>query len=90
MVGSILLALAAVCFVLWLAFGRWGPRRVAGLPPGEVVYVRHERPAKLLRASQYSLIGRPDYVVKQGREFISVELKSGAAPRSCTSPTGCR
>ena len=81
MIGSILLALAAVCFVLWLVFGRWGPRRVAGLPPGEVVYAGHERPAKLLRVSQYGLIGKPDYVVKQGREFTPVELKSGAAPR---------
>jgi CRISPR/Cas system-associated exonuclease Cas4 (RecB family) len=81
MIGQVLLALAVVCFVLWLVFGYGTPRRVAGLPPGEVVYAGNERQARLLRAPQYNLLGKPDYVVKQGKEFIPVELKSGIAPR---------
>jgi CRISPR-associated protein Cas4 len=81
MVGTVLLALAAVCLVLWLAFGFAVPRRVAGLPAGEVVYAGHEKQAKLLRAPQYSLLGKPDYIVRQGKEYIPVELKSGTAPK---------
>ena len=52
MVGSILLTLAAVCLVLWMVYRLVIPRRVAVLPPGEVVYVGHERQSKLLRAPQ--------------------------------------
>jgi len=81
MVGPLLLALAAVCLVLWLVFRFGTPRRVAGLPPGEVVYAGNERQAKLLHAPQYNLLGKPDYVVRQGKEFIPVELKSGTAPK---------
>jgi CRISPR-associated protein Cas4 len=81
MVGSVLLALATVCLVLWLVFGRGVTRRVVGLPPGEVVYTGHEKQAKLLRAPQYNLSGKPDYVVRQGKEFTPVDLKSGAAPK---------
>jgi CRISPR-associated protein Cas4 len=81
MIGSVLLALAAVCLVLWLVFGRGVTRRVAGLPPGEVVYAGNEKQAKLLRAPQYNLLGKPDYVVRQGKEFVPVELKSGTAPK---------
>ncbi len=81
MIGSALLTLAGLCLVLWLVFRLVIPRRVAGLPPGEVVYTGHERQAKLLRAPQYNLSGKPDYVVRQGKEFTPVDLKSGAAPK---------
>jgi len=81
MVGSVLLALAVVCFVLWLIFWFRFPRRVAGLPPGEVVYAGNERAAKLLRAPRYGLVGKPDYVVRQNREHVPVELKSGTPPK---------
>jgi CRISPR/Cas system-associated exonuclease Cas4 (RecB family) len=81
MVGSILLTLAGLCLVLWFVFRLVIPRRVAGLPPGEVVYTGNEKQAKLLRAPQYNLLGKPDYVVRQGKEFIPGELKSGTAPK---------
>lgn len=80
MAGHVLLIIAALCVLLWLIFRLVIPRRVAGLPPGEVAYAGNERRARLLRAPGYGLAGKPDYVVRQGKEFIPVELKSGIAP----------
>jgi CRISPR-associated exonuclease Cas4 len=81
MTGQVLLLLAALCLFVWVILRALVRRRVKGLPPGEVVYAGNERQAKLLTAPRYNLVGKPDYIVKQGNEFVPVELKSGAAPK---------
>ncbi|MBI5565579.1 MAG: CRISPR-associated protein Cas4 [Chloroflexi bacterium] len=54
-----------------------------GLPSGRVVYADTgawktvERP---LFSALHQLAGKPDYVVKQGRQTIPIEVKSGSAP----------
>ena len=54
-------------------------RKTAGLPPGAIIYTdagdwrRNERP---LFSDRYRLAGKPDYLVRQGREIIPVEVKS--------------
>jgi CRISPR-associated exonuclease Cas4 len=59
-------------------------RQQTGLPVGQVTYVdtadwgRCERP---LFSNQHRLTGRPDYLVRSGRDLIPVEVKSGAAPQ---------
>jgi CRISPR-associated exonuclease Cas4 len=61
-------------------------RQAAGLPTGRVVYAdtgawaRCETP---LFAARYRLTGRPDYLVRVGRDLIPVEVKPN---RSATSP----
>ena len=60
-------------------------RGEAGLPQGQVVYSdtshwqRAERP---LFSRQHQLAGKPDYVVREGRTLIPVEVKSSRAPAS--------
>ena len=71
--------LAVILFLLALR-----QRRNAGLPSGRVIYVdtnqwmRVEKPLfdKVLR-----LTGKPDYLVRQGKQVIPIEVKSGHAPR---------
>jgi len=66
--------------LLWLA--RRGRAR-SGLPQGRVVYTdtgswsRLERP---LFSREFSLTGKPDYLVADGADIIPVEVKSGQAP----------
>jgi len=70
-----LLLLLVALFLLSLA--RRG-REVSGLPPGRVVYVDsrdwEEVPAPL-RAPRYRLVGRPDYLLRNGQAIIPVEVK---------------
>ncbi|MCA1554796.1 MAG: CRISPR-associated protein Cas4 [Chloroflexi bacterium] len=76
-----LLLIAALA--LWLLSRR--TRERAGLPVGEVVYAdtgawqRNERP---LFSKTYQLTGKPDYLVRDGRRVIPVEVKSRSAPAS--------
>ncbi|MFO7676455.1 MAG: Dna2/Cas4 domain-containing protein [bacterium] len=81
MAGYILLILAGLCLLLWLALPLVFPRRVAGLPHGEVVYSGHDSRAESLHAPGFGLSGKPDYVVRQGEELVPVEPKSGRASK---------
>jgi len=82
--------LAIVCLIVGLV--AWWLSRAArsqsGLPSGEVVYsdtrawVPVEKP---LFSSAYRLVGKPDYLVKDRRAIVPVEVKSAHAP-----PTGPR
>jgi len=77
----VILLLFVAALALWL----WARRRraAAGLPTGKVVYVdtggwqRNEQP---LFSRTYRLTGKPDYLVREGRRIIPVEVKSRAAP----------
>jgi CRISPR-associated exonuclease Cas4 len=70
-VGGLLLLLA------WQAYRR------SGLPPGMPVYIDHSKlePAAPLFDPALRLAGRPDYLVKQRRSLIPVEIKSGHSPQ---------
>lgn len=82
-----MLTWALVLFILALAFlflsGRtW---REAGLPGGKVMYAdtgKWEKVEKPLYDPVSQITGRPDYLVRQGREIIPVEVKSGSTPES--------
>jgi len=64
--------------ILLLRFAR-GQRQESGVPEGEIIYSdtgawrRNDRP---LFSNRYRLTGKPDYLVRQGREIIPVEVKS--------------
>ena len=78
MLGFVLLALAVLAWLL----ARLARSR-SGLPSGEVVYSdtggwsRVEQP---LFSARLQLTGKPDYLVRQDRSVIPVEVKSGQAP----------
>jgi len=70
--SGVLLALAALAFLLWLFL-----RRRAEALPGEVVY-RDEPGAETLVSHRYQIVGRPDYVTRGKRGLVPVEVKSRA------------
>ena len=78
MLAFILLVLA---LLLWIFAQR--ARQASGLPAGQVVYsdtggwTRLEKP---LFSSRLQLTGKPDYLVRQGTDYIPVEVKSRRAP----------
>lgn len=79
------LALAAFFLALVLLFFSRRKRREAGLPGGRVIYTDTggwERVEKPLYDPVTEISGRPDYLVRQGRQVIPVEVKSGRTPES--------
>lgn len=73
--------LAVVALALWWAAGRL--RRRAGLPQGRLIYSdagAWRRNEQSLYSARYRLVGKPDYLVRDGATVIPVELKSGPAP----------
>lgn len=79
------LALAAFVLALVLLFVSSRKRRAAGLPGGRVIYSdtkSWERPEKPLYDPITEISGRPDYLVRQGKQVIPVEVKSGRTPDS--------
>ena len=79
-VGLALLLLALGIAALSLSRRAQG---ATGLPSGQVIYAdtsgwkRAERP---LFSKQHQLVGKPDYLVRDGRAIIPVEVKSSRAP----------
>ena len=83
---SLQLALAALVMALVLFFISGRKRRAAGLPGGRVIYTDTggwEQPEKPLYDPVTEISGRPDYLVKQGKLVITVEVKSGRTPEKC-------
>jgi CRISPR-associated exonuclease Cas4 len=83
-VGWLLLVALLLGGLGLLLFIRAGAaRRQTGLPAGRVAYIdtgawdRCERP---LFSNRHRLTGRPDYLVRNRKGVIPVEVKSGAAP----------
>lgn len=78
-----LIALLLILFglsIFWL--GRRSQTE-AGLPTGRVIYSDTrgwQSIEKPLFSDTYRLAGKPDYLIRQGRAIIPVELKSSAAP----------
>jgi CRISPR-associated exonuclease Cas4 len=59
-------------------------RRQAGIPAGRVIYSDASQWGKVekpLFDPDMRLTGKPDYLVRQGRQVIPVEVKSGRAPQ---------
>lgn len=79
--GLLFLLCLLAALALWLVARRG--RQAAGLPAGRVVYAdtrawqKSERP---LFSNTYRLAGKPDYLVKEGRSLIPVEVKTRSAP----------
>ena len=77
------LLLASALLLLIAPVIRWFARRKAdalGLP-GELIYV-DQGDRELLVSDRYGLVGRPDYILKDGGELVPVERKSRAVSRS--------
>jgi CRISPR-associated exonuclease Cas4 len=80
-----ILFLALGLLVLALLAGgisRWQRSRLH-LPEGRVIHIDTERlrkPEGTLFSANYSLVGRPDYLINRGGRIIPIEVKSGAAP----------
>jgi CRISPR-associated exonuclease Cas4 len=58
-------------------------RQATGLPTGRVVYAdtsRWQRAERPLFSRQHQLTGKPDYLVREGRTIVPVEVKSSRAP----------
>jgi CRISPR-associated exonuclease Cas4 len=73
---ALLLALLGAALLYWSR----RERLAAGLPPGEVVYAdtgAWQRCEKPLFSPHYRLTGKPDYLVREGRQLIPVEVKPG-------------
>ncbi len=82
-----MLTWALILFVLALVFFFISSRtrRSAGLPGGSVIYAdtgKWEKVEKPLYDPITQVTGRPDYLVRQGKEVIPVEVKSGSTPDS--------
>ena len=79
-IGLALFLLAAgVVAVVWSRRAR----QATGLPTGRVVYAdtsRWQRAERPLFSRQHRLTGKPDYLVREGRAIIPVEIKSSRAP----------
>ncbi len=78
---GIALGLLIFSLILWGISG-WQRRRLE-LPSGRVIHIdtaRLRKPEGTLYSANYSLVGRPDYLVNQGGRIIPIEVKSGAAP----------
>ncbi len=80
--GQLLLLLlvgALLLLAYWVWRGATRSRVRAGLPRGEVVYADTGdwRQSKPLYAPRYGLAGKPDYLVRAGREIVPVEVKPG-------------
>ncbi len=81
-----LLVIALILIVVGL-LALWQGRRLqaeAGLPAGRVIYADTSdwrATNKPLFSEYYRLAGKPDYLVRQGRQMIPVEVKSSLAPQ---------
>ena len=70
---------------IWVLIQAGAARGESGLPVGRVTYVdtgawdRCERP---LFSNRHRLTGRPDYLVRNRRDLIPVEVKSGTSPQA--------
>lgn len=72
-----------LCLVLGLALLVLARRRRAraGLPAGRIHFADDGRAARpLLQSERYGLQGRPDYLIREGRRLVPVEVKSRPAP----------
>jgi CRISPR-associated exonuclease Cas4 len=71
-----------VLSLILVAAARWQRNRLP-FPSGRVIHIDTERlrkPEGTLYSANYSLVGRPDYLINRGGRIIPIEVKSGPAP----------
>ena len=76
---ALILLLVGVVVLMWSRRAR----RATGLPSGKIIYAdtsRWQRTERPLFSQQHQLTGKPDYVVREGRTIIPIEVKSSRAP----------
>lgn len=79
----IILALLLAVLAVVLFFLASSERRKAGIPSGKVIYIDASQMGKVekpLYDPGLRLAGKPDYLVKQGKKVIPVEVKSRRSP----------
>ncbi len=75
------LGLLILSIIVW-GISHWQRNRLR-FPAGRVIHIDTERlrkPEGTLFSANYSLVGRPDYLINQGGWIIPIEVKSGVAP----------
>jgi CRISPR-associated exonuclease Cas4 len=82
-VDILFVALGLLVLALFIGgLSRWERSRLH-LPRGRVIHIdtgRLRKPEGTLFSANYSLVGRPDYLINRGGRIIPIEVKSGAAP----------
>jgi CRISPR-associated exonuclease Cas4 len=82
---NLLVLLALILLLVGVVALMWSrrARRATGLPGGKVIYTdasRWQRAERPLFSRRHQLTGKPDYLVREGRAIIPVEVKSSRAP----------
>ncbi len=75
------ISLILIAFIIFYIAGRM--RRKAGIPSGRMIYIDSNQWIKVdkpLFDKRLRLTGKPDYLVRQGKQVIPIEVKSGRAP----------
>lgn len=80
--GGVLLIIGLVVLAVVFFLLSRRTRADTGLPAGRVVYDDTDRirPREPLFSKSMQLVGKPDYIVRQGNALIPVEVKSGSKP----------
>ncbi len=52
-------------------------KRTYQIQEGKIKYTDLDKPSKPLFSDKLKLVGKPDYIVKQGQTYIPVEIKKG-------------
>ncbi len=76
-------AILFLCFSFYLFFRSARLQKESGLPGGRVIYSDMSQwgpNEEVLFDPAVGLSGRPDYLLKQGKKIIPVEVKSGRVP----------
>jgi CRISPR-associated exonuclease Cas4 len=79
----LILSISSIITALMIFLLTARQRRKAGIPAGRVIYIdssQWKKVEKPLIDKELHLTGKPDYLVRQGRQVIPVEVKSGHAP----------
>ena len=51
------------------------------LPDGEIIYVDDMKKSPILKSEKFGIWGRPDLLMKIGKDYIPIEIKTGRVPR---------
>ncbi len=78
------LAFVLLTLALFLIYLSRRQRRQLGLPAGDLLYEDMASDDKLRKAlfdEELNLVGRPDYLIREGENLVPVEVKSGRSPK---------
>jgi CRISPR-associated exonuclease Cas4 len=78
------LAFTLFILALFLIYFSRRQRRHLGLPDGDLLYEDMASADKLrepLFDADLNLVGRPDYLIREGENLVPVEVKSGRSPK---------